>query len=199
MGPERAGMSDLGIRGAVAVVGNAFVYVLQPLEQARQMIGRSGKDATGAPATPWSPAVPTDLGQVNGLLFTATVMALSVLDAFASACQEISELPGQQKVYFERYDFIHSEVAWVQGYQASIAKLAFDGNGFFDYANRLKHERPWVGSLSMSERTGMVDVYDSSGMGYLYGVLVPLYTHIKGMVIRLGVQHSVHMPNFPNM
>jgi hypothetical protein len=183
-------MSNLGARGAVAVVGNAFVYVLQPLEQARQMIGRSGKA---------SPAVPTDLGQVNGLLFTATVMALSVLDAFASACQEISELPGQHKVYFERYDFIHSEVAWVQGYQASIAKLVFEGNGFFDYANRLKHERPWVGSLSTSERTGVVDVYDSSGMGYLYSVLVPLYTHIKGMVIRLGVQHNVHMPNFPNM
>ena len=52
-----------------------------------------------------------ELGPVmNGLLFSVTVMALSVLDAFATACQEISQLPDQNKVYFETYTFIHSDV-----------------------------------------------------------------------------------------
>lgn len=51
----------------------------------------------------------------------------------------------------------------------------------------------------MSGRSGIVDVYDSSDTGYLYGVLIPLYMHMKAVIIRMGVQYGVNMPNFPNM
>jgi hypothetical protein len=88
----------------------------------------------------------------------------------------------------------------VQAHQRTISSLKYNGKGLFDYANLLKHERPWVGMLSVSMSAGVLDVYDSCDVGYLYGVLIPLYKTMKTMVLRLFKQCDGRlMSNFPDM
>jgi hypothetical protein len=126
------GFQHFTVAGGVVVVANALIHASGPLDQARYAL------------SDLPPA--SNSGSLNGLLYVATVMLQSVLDSVASLAQRISDLPGQNKIYFHDYQFVHSSLVWMSKHQQKINAVEYDGKRFYDYANFIKHEQPWVGN-----------------------------------------------------
>jgi hypothetical protein len=169
--------------GAVVVLANALNFAAEPLRQAQILLPTLQLSESSA--------------KLNGYLFVATVLLLSVLDGIASAAQKLSPLPEPQgDVYFKSYTFELSNVVWIQPIQARLLQLQFDGKTFFKFANALKHEHAWVGHVSISENTGVIDVYDGASVGYLYQVLVPVYNEAIGIICRLAKLVDQPVPAF---
>jgi hypothetical protein len=181
---EERGLLNFTEEGGIVVLVNAFLHVSQPLDHARHVL-------MGLPPG-------SNSGPLNGLLYVATVMLQSVLDTVASLAQRISKLPGQGNIYFHSYSFVHSEVVWISVLQREINSKRFEGMDFKDYANRVKHEQPWIGAVT-DGASGVRDIYDSDGVGYFYKVLLPIYDAGRTIVCRLAKQYGQQVPDFPKL
>jgi hypothetical protein len=180
---QARGLMGFTIEGGIVVVANALLHAAAPIGESRYHV------------------LSSELGQnsavLNGMLWTGTVLLQSALDSFASLCQKISQLP-QAAGYFHNYPFINSDIVWVGVHQTKIAEILFDGKTFDEFANFIKHEQPWIGAVSMGA-TGTRDVCDSSGVGYVYGVLIPVFKELKLMVCRLAKQYGQPVPVYPQL
>jgi hypothetical protein len=128
---------------------------------------------------------------VNGLLASAATGLQAVLDAVASFCHNLE--PDDDHVgllYFNTYLFRVTTWEFIrESKQRQIDPLSFDGMGFNDLANRLKHELPWIGVLS-KDSDGLCDIRDGSGRAVFREMLVPMYTVAKNIVQRLGSKYK---------
>ena len=189
---DTRGTSGLTYKGSVLVVANALLSASSSLDHAC----RSLKDANEG----------DNSAVLNGCMYTAAVLLQSVLDGFASACNKIAGNPTPGDIYFHKYAFIHSETRWVTPVQQRIAMLRFRGTPFDDFANKLKHEEPWVGSVSKGFGNqpadgydGVLGVYDNNSVCCLYGLLIPVYKHAVVIASRLCKQESVPVPVYPSL
>lgn len=182
---SRAG-DDFSIQGSILVLANALSFVAEPLHQAQISLGklRAGDNSAA----------------LNGYIYVATVLLQSILDGVASLAQKIQKLPGQQDIYFKSYQFIRAEVVWIQPIQKRLRELRYADKTFFQCADALKHEHPWVGSVSERQPDGVLDVYPHSSpqsIGFVYGILDPIYKEVKGIVCRLAKSYGEPEPQFP--
>ena len=181
--PNSRGFDNFTHAGSIVLLSNALLFATQPLDQVRHaLLDRENRKA-----------------EVNGLLFVATVLLLSVLDGIASLAQRISGLPNQTSVYFHSYTFVLSDLVWIQKHQHNISDMTYATKSFYEFANYVKHEQPWIGEPSLHPRTYIRDVYDDENKGYYYDVLVVVYKEVKNMVSRLAKQYSQPVPVFPSL
>ena len=172
---------DFTKHGAIVVVANALSFAAEPLYQAQCLL-------------------PTLLpGQhsalLNGHLYITTLILQSVLDGIASTAQKLVPLPDPQgNIYFKDYSFVLSDVAFIGPIQSQILGLRFSNRTFFQFADALKHEHAWVGSVSRN-RDQVQDVYNED-VGYLYGVLIPIYKYATTILCRLAKTFDQPVPAF---
>ena len=175
--------------GSIVIVGNALLCAAEQIDMARFELPRLLAGQHGR--------------VLNSQLYVSTLLLQSVLDGVACLCQKVSQLPGQGNIYFDRYPFVHSEVVWVAVHQRKINALVYDGVPFYQFANRLKHERPWVGAVSCNGccpgAPESLGVHDGAGVCYLYGVLIPAYKAATEVIARLCRQFRQPSLAFPSL
>lgn len=182
---------DMGQRGFkgyspssfIAVVAHALSCATYPIKEAQKLLRQSG-DMTF---------------EVNGHLFAATVLLLSVLDGIASACQKIAPLPNQGDIFFRSYPFACSELLWIRSYQQQLLNMHYNGISFFDHANKVKHELAFIGVPKYSFRRAIADVYDKSDQGYVHDLLMPIFEIAKAIICHLSCLYGVRdVPEYPS-
>ena len=137
-----------------------------------------------------------DIAELNSMLCVATVSLLSVLDAFANLCYDLHETPapcGRESIQFRSHSFTNTKNEWVRSYQTKLEKdILFSINegkplNFFDLANFLKHELPWIGLVQCPENPEKhEDVYDTNNRGLKCDVLCPVHKMVVSMLCTLA-------------
>jgi hypothetical protein len=98
----------------------------------------------------------------NSLIFRLTIGMQSLLDSIAKICDDLYPLqpsmPGYR--YFHNYGFLHTEFNTLRIHYQNIENLRFQGKNFNTFANKMKHELPWVG-LCVMDSNGIVDIFDN--------------------------------------
>ena len=126
-------------------------------------------------------------------------MTLSALDWIASLVER-STATGDTaaNVQFHSYPFLQSEFVWIREHQANIEKkYIFNGRTFIQFANFVKHEQPWIGAPSLSEKTNLYDIVDPMGNKYVYDVLIKVFKEAEHVIKRLAAQFSENTPVYP--
>lgn len=176
-------------------VANALLTVSGTLSQARYMLQTlSAGDDSGA---------------LNGSLCRLAVLLQAVLDGVASASNKLVGGRVKRGACFQTYRFVDSEIRWVEQVQRKVMELRYMGDTFDDVANRAKHEELWVGAVgrrhSEDDRRmgrgydGTLGVYDTDGVCFIYGMLIPVYNHAVAMVSRLCKQYDQPVPAYPEL
>ena len=178
------GIDGFSCEGGVLVVANALLYASEPLDIARRVLQRQKNGDSSS--------------VLNGHLYVSAVMLQSVLDGIARLCDNATCGNSEGNVYFHNYEFLHSDVVWVAGAQREIAALRFMGKSFNDVANCLKHEKPWVGVVSMGG-DGSLKIPDAEGTCFLYGFVIPVYKRAVAIVSRLCKMYDQSVPAFPSL
>jgi hypothetical protein len=167
-------------RGNVVVLANALSFAAEPLHQAQLLLPELTPGENSA--------------KLNGYLYVASVLLQSVLDGVASTAHKLSPLPDPQgDIYFKSYQFVASDVVWIGPIQRRLLQIQYRGKSFFEFTDGLKHEHAWVGCVSEHPVTNVLDVHDEGPLGYLYGVLVPVYNAARSVICRLA--HDVDQPS----
>lgn len=174
--------------GGIAIITNQLGVVARTLIEARnELIAKDPADTDYA-----QPSVFV----VNGLLCSAATGLQSVLDSVASFCHKLEPDDNHEGfLYFHTYQFRVTTWEFIRlSKERQIQPLIFDGVGFNDLANRLKHELPWLGMIS-EDTYGLRDIRDgSNGNGTRRAVfremLIPMYKITKGIIQRLGSMHG---------
>jgi hypothetical protein len=169
----------------VAVIANQLCVVAKTLIAARnELTFKATQDKNFA-----HPSVFV----VNGLIASASTGLQAVTDAVASFCNHCA--PDDEHtgfIYFDTFQFRVTEWDFISLIKTrNLSPLRFNNLSFNELANRLKHEMPWVGTISQN-RDAFNDVYDDNGVGVLRGMLVPVYNQIKAIVQQLGAKF--HQP-----
>jgi hypothetical protein len=104
----------------------------------------------------------------NSLVFRVTTALQSLLDPTARLCNDLYPIQlGSQSssdIYFHSYSFCHPEFNRLRIHHTNICNLVYCGSSFNSFANKLKHEVPWVG-LSTIDPQGVLDIFDSCNVG----------------------------------
>lgn len=188
--PRERGMSGFTVSGGIYVLVNALLLVSGTINQA---CGRMASVENG-----------DGNFVLNSELYLCILTLQSLLDGFASLCYRIHkpsgiECPDQKApvIYFDDFNFNASDLVWVQKLQTEIKRIIYKSVSFNDFANFVKHEQPYIGTVKTSVRKGWKDVFDDSDIGVMYDVIIPVYKHLKGMLSRLALSHDVSLPPFP--
>jgi len=136
--------------------------------------------------------------EVNSMMCMGVVSLLSALDSFANLCYDLHETPSDGRsamLQFNSYGFTSSQDDWVRGYNVKLECLTFNFEteteikNFFNFANLVKHEFPWIGKVTWREREPRrLDIYDARNPdnGLKHNVICPVYDLIVEMVCELG-------------
>jgi hypothetical protein len=119
----------------------------------------------------------------NSQIFRVTTALQCLLDAITCYCHDFygsSHVTGD-KLYFHSYKFHQPDLQQVRILQTKIADLQYKSLSFNAFANRVKHQMPWVG-LRKTDPEGMVDVYDDEGHGIVYGMLNTVHKACCGIL-----------------
>jgi hypothetical protein len=181
------GMSGFTMEGGVVILANALVHAAQSLDEARHFL-HSKEAESGVNNT-----------ILNGHLFSATVALYALLDSFAGLANQVTRPRQTGNVYFLDYKFMHSDFRLAIKNQKMILNLKYDKLSFRDYANKVKHECPWVGRVSNDERSMVLDVYDGVGVGYVYGILIPIHNALVDMVRDQATRRNQTIPELSTM
>lgn len=99
----------------------------------------------------------------NMLIFRVVTGLLSILDMVSRLCDDLapSVLTNQSddRIYFHKYNFHESVWLRIHDLQSRLNLLRFDGKSFYQIANKLKHEIPWVGRVTTSDSCGITDIF----------------------------------------
>ena len=155
-------------QGRGAVIKNIMQYVIDDTEQLKLEVTKGGEAFI-----------------YNALVFRVMTGIQNVLDAVARYCddQYPSAAPkADDRVYFDRYSFEREEVRTIHYLQQKIAVLSFRGKTFYDMANYLKHEMPWVGRVTISDTAQKVDILDNNDIGLVYDMIVPAVNHTMSCI-----------------
>eukprot|EP00798_Chlamydomonas_sp_ICE-L_P009310 gene9310-16443_t len=187
------GPVDFTCDGAVMVVANALLCSSASLQQAYHILPTlNSGDNTAV---------------LNASLYSAAVLMQSTMDAVDSVCNKLADNPIQGNIYFHSYAFKHTETRWVAQVQKELPHPLYRGMSFYDFANKLKHEQPWVGQVGkwineedklIGKYDGVLGIYDTDGTCFLYGILIPVYKYLVAVCSRLCKQCHVPIPVYPS-
>lgn len=183
------GDDDFTLKCSIVVVANALLYAADPIGRAQDLLGRRDSLKPGQQST-----------ALNGHLFVATGLLLSVLDGIATACHTLARLPSHtdSDMHFKNYPFdLCPKHSWVDSHRQEILELQFEGKNFFDQADKILHKHAWVGSVS--SREPIADVCDVNGAGFVYDFLVRIHKKAQEMICALGKQYKVQVPEYPKL
>lgn len=182
------GMDGFTDAGGITVLSNSFVRV-------SDMILKSTLTLNGF--TQRQHAARKSF-EINGDVHAVTVLLQSILDSTARLCLKVGDEESENtvNVYFHNASFRQSDIAWVAKHQTEISNLRFRNKSFNDIANYIKHEQPWLGTVSCSVDC-INDIYDDDGIGFVYGMLIPVYHSVSALLTRLARQQNVPVPSFP--
>lgn len=182
-------------QGRIHVISNLLIQTGTLLRKAFDLFPREVDDIDNA-----NPA------ELNSMLCIGVVSLLSALDSFANLCYDLHESPTNggrpSMLQFNTYEFTNSNDDWVRAYKIRLRSITFnveddaEVKNFFDFANLVKHEFPWIGKVT--ERTRQpkrLDIYDSQNTnnGLKHDVICPVYDIIVDMVCELGRNHNIHI------
>ena len=101
-------------------------------------------------------------------------------------------------MYFASYNFVQSDVTFIQKAQAEICALRWNKQGFHQAANFAKHEFPFVGMGAEDKRgNGIYDIRDNAGVGFMYDLVAPCFNNMTGVLARLCQVHQVQNVPLP--
>jgi hypothetical protein len=180
-------------QGGVAVISNALIRTgITVRECQREMLKPASEgEADAGSCSAWA---------VNGFLVSAATSLQNDLDRIASFCQfqEPSDDVDTNSVYFRSYTFSTSNFCRISILQSKIAELRFDGKNFYDTANALKHEFPWVGQVSTGS-DGFKSVRDSGGSEFLNEFVVKVYKLAVASIRILEGVYECRPTKFPSV
>ncbi len=141
---------------------------------------------------------------INGNLYSAASCLKGVLDGLANYCQHqvpIEEFVGVE-VHFAPYRFQVSEFADLQQDKLRLEALTFGEKTFHATCNEIKHNGPWVGSVSFPNREttgnrGRQDLYNKTG--FVHEFMVPAYKHTVSMITKLARRVCLQNFTFPQV
>lgn len=133
-----------------------------------------------------------DVFSINACIASAAVQLTNVLDMVACFCNSIEPTKDSSNVYFRTFSFILSATQFIEIYKRQIqTELLWEGKNFFEIANQLKHQLPYLGMPQISEKTGTIDVWDGAHCGIVFGVLVRVYQIAATIVCRLNANMAL--------
>lgn len=109
----------------------------------------------------------------NSLVFRVTTSLQSLLDSTARLCNDLyscGETKSSSDIYFHSFIFCHPEFNRLRVHHANISNLVYGGSSFNNFANKIKHEVPWVGVCTIDSQ-GVLDIFDSRNNGLVDSVL----------------------------
>ena len=142
-----------------------------------------------------------DLRFVNGRVHSAVILCQSLLDGVVAVCRVLSRLDeGEPRVSFHDFVFDNSAVAWMDSVQKKVNELRFNRQSFAELAESMRHA-PWVvRSVTRRGPDAILDCYSNAERtGFMYGMMLPLYNHIRGVLCRLAAQLRVECNPLPTM
>lgn len=168
-------------KAGVAVIANQLQVVASTLLQARMLLFMAEKEAQCQ-------------FTINGLLVSVFMGMQSVMDCIATFCQhhEPDEQWTDDKIYFDQYTFISSKVSFIRNQRTKMQELRFNDQDYNYWANVVKHNCTWFGMVSVDERSGLADIYDSDRRGLYQDMIIPLFDNIRQIIERLGFVY--HQP-----
>ena len=152
--------------GRGAVLKNVMQYIIDDTEQLKLEVTKGERDA--------------DAFLYNAMVFRVMTGVQNILDAVARFCEDTypSAAPRvDDRIYFDRYSFEREEIRTIHYLQKKIAVLAYGGKTFYDMANYVKHEMPWVGRVTASDSAQKEDILDERNHGLVYDMIVPAANH----------------------
>lgn len=168
-------MSGYTIQAGVAVIANQLEVVANTLLNARRILFMQEKESQCQ-------------FTINGLLVSAFLGLQSVMDCIATFCQhhEPDDACSDDKVYFDGYSFISSKVSFIRNERSNMKLLRFKDHDYSYWANTVKHNCTWFGLVTVSERSGLADIYDDNQHGLYMDMIIPLFNHVCAIMERLG-------------
>ena len=195
---EMRGMSSFTHAGGLIVIANVLSATADVIVKIQTLLNGESQRAHAQSRS----------CQANALAFSATLQLQGILDSFAGLCAKmtVDGIPHGntrfgQAIYFDSCDFVHDDVVWVNEFRSNLRDVRFDGKTFKDFANFIKHEQPWIAMVS--ESRNVLDLYDTSGKGYVYSVLLPVYRIVKSLLEGLAQRapdcHVTMLPSLPRL
>jgi hypothetical protein len=106
-----------------------------------------------------------DFSTPANAFFISAIFGLgSFLDSFAALCNTIfPDDKHRDKVNFMQFGFETGEVPSLHRKKLQILSYKFSGKHIIGIWNNCKHERPWLGLVSISDGDGYADIKDDQG------------------------------------
>ena len=185
--PEEQPLGGFSSAGGVAILANGLARAGNALQDCQRELMK--------------PEQQSSVWLVNGSLSAVLILLQSHLDRISRFCQtrEPLEEYEDQDIYFHTYSFRASSFVKLATLQSKILELRWKDQKCFAFMNRLKHEDPWFGLLSIRSNDGVRDIYDEQQLGAVYDFAIPLYKAICQVVIVLARKYDVSNLSFPRV
>lgn len=183
------GFSD---RGGIYVLANILHNVVHSniIEGRNQLCSRSTENFQGANL---SQEERKDFSTPANAFFISAIFGLgSFLDSFAALCNTIfPDEKHRDKVNFMQFGFETGEVPSLHRKKLQLLSYKFSGKHIVEIWNQCKHERPWLGLVSISDGDGYADVKDDQNKGIFLDFIMPVYTIAQEMLSDLAKHHHL--------
>lgn len=127
---------------------------------------------------------------INGRIWTVATGLQNVLDAIAVYCDSCAPYDDIKTslIYFATYPFPQPAIQeFMPKLQKQMASRTYGDTSFFEIANGLKHNYPYVGNVTCNVNNEVRDVW-KDGVGFVYDILVPTYKDTQTMFEQLNNQ-----------
>lgn len=183
------------IQGSVFVIVNTAAHIAQHIAQVQDILAPGCADSdTRSDEHPQRRKM-----ELNAHIFSAITGLQSLFDAVASACNaeeprvtgDVSFFPGRED---REYRFVTPKFLSIQKYKTELLLLpCWGGKSFNQIANALKHECPFCGVPTFSDRKQLWDI-DKDDIGLLRDILEPAWRILLATISYLAKQNNVPMP-----
>jgi hypothetical protein len=122
----------------------------------------------------------------NALIFRVVTEVRNILDSVARYCENLypsaAYTANNGDINFFTYTFERTEVQKIHYLQFKMKDLKYDGQSFTHFANKLKHEYPWIGRVTTSDECFKTDILDKSNIGFVHDFTVPIVDYTVNII-----------------
>lgn len=134
-----------------------------------------------------------DFSTPANAFFISAVFGLgSFLDSMAVLCNRMyPDGEHADRVNFMQYGFKTGETSGLHLKKLQILSCTFAGKEINGIWNQCKHERPWLGLVTISEGDGDADIRDNDGKRFFRDFIMPIYKDAQDMLSELARRNKV--------
>lgn len=171
----RTPIEDMNAMGTVKILVNSLILIAKEIDGIRTELQ----------------AAEVDAHIINAMISIVIPAMQNWLDQVAGFCQRQDAVEGcDGDIYFHSYMFKTAAYDTIGHLQRKLAEIRFDGMSFNQICNLIKHESPWIGRVTESERNMRRDIHvrDDS---FIAGVIYPAFRACKSIATFLARVHGL--------